>query len=201
MRYIVEGDAKVLAYKSRLYTVWANMKQRCFNPKSNGYANYGGRGITVCPMWAKRNGYNEFIDWAVTDNIWWHFGMGQRCYDLSAPFASCSLDRVNNDGPYTPINCRWVDYKEQAMNRRTTKDEERSSQKRRKKAETYEEQYPTARPVIVMDMEGNELARYKSVHQTAIALFGDETKSVAIRYAATKSKKGSYRGYKFKILG
>jgi len=196
MRYIVEGDSKVLAYKSRLYTVWANMKQRCFNPKSNGYANYGGRGITVCPMWAKRNGYHEFIDWAVTDNIWWHFGEGQRCYDLAAPFASCSLDRVNNDGPYTPINCRWVDYKEQARNRRATK-----SQEKRKKAKTYEEQHPNVRPILVMDMEGNELARYESISKAAIELFGDVTKHAAIRYAATRSKKGSYRGYKFKILG
>lgn len=195
MRYIQEGDSKVLAYKSRLYTVWANMKQRCFNPNANGYANYGGRGIQICPMWAKRNGYNEFIDWAVTDNIWWHFGEGQRCYDLSAPFATCSLDRVDNNGPYTPINCRWVDYKEQAKNRRTARKE------KRKKAETYEELYPSARPIIVMDMNGNELARYKSVRQSAIALFGDESKSMAIRYAATRSKKGSYRGYKFKILG
>lgn len=198
MRYIKEGNAMVLAYKSRLYTVWANMKQRCFNPKSNGYANYGGRGIKICPMWAKRDGYNEFIDWAVTDNIWWHFGEGQRCYDLSAPFASCSLDRIDNDGPYTPINCRWIDYKEQARNKRTTKNKERRKKPVVKK--TFKELHPSARTVIVMDMESNEISRFEGIRQAAIALFNDSTKQAAIRYAATRSQKGSYRGYKFKIL-
>ena len=195
MRYIEEGGAKVLAYKSRLYTVWANIKQRCFNPKANGYANYGGRGIQVCPMWAKRDGYHEFIDWALTDNIWWHFGMGQRHYDLSAPFSTCSIDRVNNDGPYTPINCRWIDYREQALNRRTTRERERQAQKEAKK-----KQRPKAPSIIVMDLDGNEIARYESIHKAAVELFDDETKYAAIRYAATKSKKGTYRGYRFKLL-
>ena len=198
MRYVNEGGKKVIEYKSRLYGVWANMKQRCFNPKNDCFSSYGGRGITVCPMWAKRNGYHEFTDWAYTDNIWWYFGMGQRRYDPTAPIRSCTLDRVNNDGPYTPINCRWVDQKVQSNNTRKTK--ARLKRFKPKKTFTFKELHPQARSVIVMDMEGNELARYDGIRQTAVALFDDVTKMAAIRYAATRSQKGHYRGYRFKIL-
>lgn len=196
MRYIREGDKKVIAYKSKLYVVWAGMKQRCFNPNNDCYSSYGGRGITVCPMWAKRNGYHEFIDWANTDNIWWYFGKGQWRYDPTAPKGGCTLDRVNNDGPYTPINCRWVDQKTQANNTRKTK----ARLKKIKPKKSYRESHPNTHPVIVMDMEGNELARYNNLCDAAIELFGDVTRRVAIRYAATRSKKGSYRGYRFTIL-
>lgn len=198
MRYIREGNKKVIAYKSKLYVVWACMKQRCFNHNHKSYANYGGRGITVCPMWAKRNGYLDFIDWAYTDNLWWYFGKGQRRYNPTAPKGACTLDRVDNDGPYTPINCRWVDQKTQANNTRKTKD--RLKKFKQKRVFSFRELHPQARPVVAMDMEGNEISRFDGIRQAAIALFDDSTKQAAIRYAATRSKKGSYRGYKFKIL-
>lgn len=198
MRYIREGNKRVIEYKSRLYGVWANMKQRCFNPNDDCFSSYGGRGITVCPMWAKRDGYHEFIDWANTDNIWWYLGAGQRRYDPTAPKGGCTLDRVDNDGPYTPINCRWVNQKTQSNNTRKTK--ARLKKFKPKKVFSFKELHPQARPVIVMDMEGNEIARYEGIRQTAVALFGDTTKLAAIRYAATRSQKGHYRGYRFKIL-
>jgi hypothetical protein len=77
------------------------MISRCTNPKSAGYKNYGGRGIYVCEEWFD---YEVFI----TD-------MGEK------PGPKYSLDRINNDGPYSKDNCRWATPKEQARNTRTNK--------------------------------------------------------------------------------
>ncbi len=90
---------------SRLYGVWCNMKNRCYNPNVNCYKRYGGRGIRVCDEW--KNSFQSFYDWAI-----------QAGYDDTAQYGKCSIDRIDNDGDYTPGNCRWVDFKAQAQNRR-----------------------------------------------------------------------------------
>ena len=74
---------------------------RCYNPKSEAYADYGGRGITVCDRWRGANGLKHFIE-----------DMGRR------PSSAHSVDRVDNDGNYEPSNCRWATAKEQCRNRR-----------------------------------------------------------------------------------
>lgn len=83
------------------YTVWSMMKQRCYNPAHKAYARYGGRGIVVCDRW--RNSFAAFLA-----------DMGERPGDLT-------LDRINNDGPYAPENCRWATRIQQGRNMRNNR--------------------------------------------------------------------------------
>lgn len=78
---------------------WMGMRARCYNPKSIGYKNYGGRGIAVCEAW--RNDFRTFLA-----------DVGPK------PSPRHSLDRIDNDGNYEPGNCKWSTPKEQVHNRR-----------------------------------------------------------------------------------
>lgn len=85
----------------RLRGVWQNMRQRCLNPNNRQYRDYGGRGITICDEW--RDDYPCFREWALKS------GYKQ----------GLTIDRINNDGGYSPQNCRWATFKEQNRNKRT----------------------------------------------------------------------------------
>ena len=89
----------------RLYRVFANMKNRCYNTNSKDYPYYGGRGIKICDEWL--NNYLAFKTWSYNNG-----------YDDTAQFGQCTIDRINVDGNYEPDNCRWVSMSTQSKNRR-----------------------------------------------------------------------------------
>ena len=84
-----------------LYQTWARMKRRCYNKNGDKYHRYGGRGIRMCEQWIDNP--EVFIKWSL-DN-----GYSE----------GLTIDRKDNDGNYSPDNCRWITKKDQAYNRST----------------------------------------------------------------------------------
>lgn len=81
------------------YGVWRSMVDRCRLASHQAWQNYGARGITVCERWT-----------AGFENFW---------EDMKHSYQTgLDLDRVDNDGPYSPENCRWTTRRVNTMNKR-----------------------------------------------------------------------------------
>lgn len=89
---------------TRIYIIWHNIKQRCYNPKDSNYKNYGSRGIIMCDEWLKD--FKSFYDWAKAHG-----------YDENTKRGECTIDRIDVNGNYEPSNCRFVNMKVQQCNK------------------------------------------------------------------------------------
>jgi len=87
---------------TRLYQVWADMKQRCFNKNMRSYKDYGGRGISVCDEWNK---FEPFHKWAMRSGY--------------KPILT--IDRKDNNGDYTPENCHFITKEENNKKMRSSR--------------------------------------------------------------------------------
>lgn len=97
--------------KTRFWNVWRGMKDRCLNPNSVAYKNYGGRGVRVCERWLTFDGFQQ---------------------DMFPTYTKTStIERIDVDGNYEPSNCKWITISENQRNKRNTIQIDYKGRKRR----------------------------------------------------------------------
>ena len=84
--------------KTKIYSIWNEMRCRCQNPNDKNYKNYGLKGISVCDEWSD---FRNFHSWAIGNGY----------------IEGLSIDRINPYGNYEPENCRWITRGQQQRNR------------------------------------------------------------------------------------
>lgn len=91
------ANSRITGYADRTYGIWQAIRARCTNPSHNHWKDYGGRGIKVCKRW---NSFEKFIQ------------------DMGDAPTGLTIERLNVNGNYTPSNCVWATYAQQAKNKR-----------------------------------------------------------------------------------
>lgn len=92
---------------TRLYSIWNNMKTRCYNPGVKGYRWYGAKGVTISPLWT--NDFKAFRAWSLENG-----------YE-----DDLTIDRKDSDKGYTPENCHWITLSENSLKARLEERERR----------------------------------------------------------------------------
>ncbi len=87
---------------NNIYRRYLDMKGRCYNPNNCNYKHYGARGIKVCDEWLGKDGYKNFEKWSLENGY----------------KKELSLDKIDNNGNYSPDNCRWTTRRIQNINKR-----------------------------------------------------------------------------------
>jgi hypothetical protein len=98
-----EGRFKGLS-KTRIYTIWKGMNQRCNNPNCEAYSYYGAKGIDICDEWKGTQGFFNFLAWSLENG-----------YEKDL-----TIDRMDGNKGYSPSNCRWADWSTQRRNQNRT---------------------------------------------------------------------------------
>lgn len=78
--------------RTKIYSVYANIKYRCYNNNHHEFHNYGGKGIVMCDEWLGENGFANFYEWALNNGY----------------KEGLTIDRLDSDGNYEPNNCQWI---------------------------------------------------------------------------------------------
>lgn len=95
---------------SRIYRVWAGLKDKCSNKNNINYVYYGARGIKIYKEW--NDSFESFYQWAINN--------GHKEEILTNGINKWTIDRIDNNGNYEPSNCRWVDMNQQSKNKRNS---------------------------------------------------------------------------------
>lgn len=90
-------------HKNKLYNQWSGMIYRCTHESASHYERYGERGVSVCKEWI--DSFESFADWSIANGY----------------SDTLEIDRIDNNGNYSPDNCRWVSHMENSRNRNTRK--------------------------------------------------------------------------------
>ena len=109
----------------KLRNSYNNMKQRCMNTNHPKYHRYGGRGITIAPEWLDPK---NFFNWAMRNG--WMIGL--------------TIDRIDNDGNYSPENCQWISHEKNSRKKSTTKLSMDNANKIRERLDNGESAYDLA---------------------------------------------------------